>query len=470
MRHTPLQRTTHPRGNILLIVMVFGAIALTVLVMGMSNFAVMENRAARAQLNNQSAFQIAESGVNYYRWHLAHNNVDFQDGTGAPGPYVHDYTDKNGTVVGRFSLNITPPSVASSVVTIRSTGYTLAAPQNRRTIQVRIGFPSLSDYSFLTNSDVWIGNTESVHGKLHANGGIRFDGTTDAPVTSAKITYQCQPQHGSGCNNTTKPGVWGSGGPQSFWKFPVPAFDFNAITVDLASIKSGAASGGFYRSPSGTYGYHLVFQSNGTFLLYKVTALKPLPSPGWSQDVNGVRHRESYDIKNQTSLGTYSLPANGLMFFEDHVWAEGTLHGRVTIGSGRFPVNQNTYTSIIIPNSIIYTNKDGSDVLGLMAQKDVLLPRYSPDTMEIDAGLIAQNGSAQRFYYPGNILSKLTIYGSVVSNGVWTWSWVSGGGAIISGYKNTNTTYDANLTYGPPPAFPVGTEYTVISWDEVKNP
>ena len=187
-------------------------------------------------------------------------------------------------------------------------------------------------------------------------------------------------------------------------------------------------------------------------------------------DVKGKKHYESYDIKTEVSQGNFAIPANGLMFFEDQVWVNGTVKGRATIGSGRFPVNQNTYTSIVIPNSIVYSTKDGSDALGLMAQKDVLLPRYSPSSMEIDAALIAQNGSAQRFYYSGNILIGLSIYGSVVSNGVWTWSWVSSGGAVVSGYKNTNTSYDVNLTYGPPPAFPVGTEYKVISWDEIKNP
>lgn len=458
-----------PRGNILLVVMVFGTMAITTLVMGMTNFAVMENRAAREKNYSEIAFQIAEAGINYYRWHLAHAPSDLQDGTGAQGPYVHDYKDKNGMVVGKFSLGITAPPNGSSVITITSTGYTLANPKNKRTLKVRIGFPSLSDYSFLTNSDVWIGNTEVVHGKLHANGGIRFDGQADAPVTSAKTTYQCQSMHGSGCNNTTKPGVWGSGGPQSFWKFPVPAFDFNGITIDLAKIKTGAQNGGFYRSASGKYGYHIVFQANGTFNVYKVTALKALPSPGWGMDVNGKKHYESYDIKTEALQGNFAIPVNGFMFFEDQVWINGTVKGRATIGSGRFPVNQNTYTSIIIPQSIVYSTKDGSDVLGLMAQKDVLLPRSSANTMEIDAALIAQNGSAQRFYYMGNILTSLTVYGSVISNGVWTWSWVSGGGSTVSGYKNTNATYDANLTYGPPPAFPVGTEYKIISWDEIKN-
>lgn len=456
------------RGSILMLALVFGAIAITAIVNGLAVFGVMENRAAKFKHNNEMAFQVAEAGIEYYRWHLAHSPADFQDGTGGSGPYIHSYQDKNGQIIGNFSLEITPPAFGSSVATISSTGYTLDQPNTKRKLQARIGFPSLADYAFLTNSDVWIGDNESIHGKLHANGGIRFDGTADAPITSAKETYICKPIFGSGCNNTIKPGIWGAGGPQNFWKFPMPAFDFNSITVDLSQIKTGAQNGGFYRSSSGAYGYHLKFKSNATFDLYKVTSLKPLPSPGYGKDVDGKKHYESYDIKTETSQGTFNNPGNGLIFIEDQAWVEGTVKGRLTVGSGKFPVNPTTDTSIIIPNNLLYTTKDGSDSLGLMAQKHILLPRYSPQDLEIDAAVIAQNGSAQRFYYSGNILDNLIVYGSVISNGIWTWSWVTQGGAVVSGYQHTQTTYDANLTYAPPPAFPVGTEYHLISWREIR--
>ncbi|MCX6778866.1 MAG: hypothetical protein NTU97_01385 [Candidatus Magasanikbacteria bacterium] len=455
-------------GTILLTALVFGAIAITMIFNGVAVFGVMENKAAHFKHNSEQAFQIAEAGVEYYRWHLAHYGSDYTDGTGGAGPYVHDYKNKDGQVIGQFSLAITPPAFGSSIVTITSTGYTAEQPNTKRKLQMRLGFPSLADYAFLTNSDVWIGDNESIHGKLHANGGIRFDGTADAPITSAKPTYVCKPVFGNGCNNTVKPGVWGSGGPSEFLKFPVPAFDFGAITIDLSDIRSGAQTGGFYRSSSGSRGYHIKFKSNGTFDFYKVTSLRSVPSPGYGKDVDDVKHYESYDVSAETLLGNYVNPSNGLIFIEDQVWVEGTVKGHITIGSGKFPVNPNTYTTIVIPNNILYTTKDGTDSLGLIAQKHILIPRYSPNNLEIDAAVIAQNGSAQRFYYTGNILDNLTIYGSVVSNGVWTWSWVTQGGSVVSGYRNTVTNYDTNLTYNPPPSFPMGTEYHVISWREIK--
>ncbi|MCL5774701.1 MAG: hypothetical protein M1333_00650, partial [Patescibacteria group bacterium] len=60
---------------------------------------------------------------------------------------------------------------------------------------------------------------------------------------------------------------------------------------------------------------------------------------------------------------------------------------------------------------------------------------------------------------------KITIYGSVASFGIWTWSWVDGWGNTISGYQYTQTTYDSNLLFAPPPSFPLTSSgYVPISW------
>ena len=79
------------RGQALISVLVLGSIAFTIIVTGIVSYAIMENRASNFKHNREMAFQIAEAGINYYRWHLAHNKTDYQDGTGVPGPYVHAY-------------------------------------------------------------------------------------------------------------------------------------------------------------------------------------------------------------------------------------------------------------------------------------------------------------------------------------------------------------------------------------------
>src|SRR6185295_13720403 len=180
-----------------------------------------------------------------------------------------------------------------------------------------------------------------------------------------------------------------------------------------ATIKSAAQTAGIYLAPSNAQGYSLVFKNDGTIDFYKVTSLNSDPS---GQDVNGVTHNNSIDYKNRTLLYNMAIPANGLIYSEDQTWVEGVVKGRAMVVAAVLPYNAATAPSIRIQNSITYFAKDGTNSLGLIGQQDVLVGYLSPATLEIDAALIAQNGSAQRYYYAGNILGTITIYGSTASN------------------------------------------------------
>lgn len=444
-----------PEGNILLFVMVFGALSFSVIVGAIASYGIVENQAARHTYNREQAFQVAEAGVNYYRWHLAHNKNDYQDGTGLPGPYVHSYQDKDGKVIGYYSLEIIPPLSGSTVVTIKSTGWLDAQPSSKRVVQARVGFPALTDYALLADTDVWIGDSEFTNGKFHANGGIRFDGTGNAPITSALPTYTCKPYHG--CNNVTKPGVWGMGGSTAYWQYPVPAKDFNAVTAKLAEIKTGAQNGGLYLSSSGKQGWRLEFRSDGTIRAYKVNTTNCYKG----LDVNATTYVwYCIDIKTLANYISYPMPTNGYIYVDDMVWVDGTVKGRATVGTG-------AGKSIIFNDDVVYLAKDGTNVLGLIAEQNILIPFNAPTDLEIDAAMLAQKGATKRYYYSNNVKGDLITYGSTISAGLWTWSWVSGGGTVVSGYQTTNSTYDVNLTYNPPPGFPVGSEHQLISWEEL---
>ena len=154
-------------------------------------------KGSRNLLHREQAFQVAEAGIDYYRWHLAHDQTDYQDGTGGPGPYVHDFLNKDGVKIGEFSLEIIPPPAGSTVVTIRSTGTILADPSIERAIEVRLAKPSIAKYAFVTNSNVMYGTGDEVFGPIHANGGVSFTGTALAHniVTSARADYD-DPDHG----------------------------------------------------------------------------------------------------------------------------------------------------------------------------------------------------------------------------------------------------------------------------------
>jgi hypothetical protein len=444
---------------LIIIIFIISTVAVPLLASITQNLRLLRATGAREQ-----ALQIAEAGVNYYQWHLAHYVADYQDGTGGAGPYVHNYIDfATQQNIGKYSLVITPPSNGSTIVTIQSTGWTNYDPNTKRVITARYGIPSLAQYAFLSNDIIWIGDTETVNGQMQSNNGIRFDGNGNAPIQSAKSTYTCPSNQGSPCP-VSQNGVWGSA-PQAtknFWKYPVPAIDFSAMTSNLATIKTNSQSGGIYLPPSNAQGYSLVFNIGGTVSVYKITSLLNNPT---GYDVNGNPHNESVDYNKRTLQFTQAIPTNGAIYVEDNTWVEGIVKGRVMLAAAKLPYNAGSAPTIYIPNNITYAAKDGTNVLGLLAQKDVVITYRAPNTLEVDAALIAQNGSAQFFYYNNTIKTQITIYGAIMSYGQWTWSWVDGSGNIISGYTNTVDTYDGNLLYGPPPSFPVSASgYQQLSW------
>jgi len=265
--------------------------------------------------NRDTAFYIAEAGINYYRWHLAHAQGDYQDGQNYPGPYVHEYKDKDGTVVGIFSLEIDPPPAGGTVVVIRSTGWVLSQPASARTIQVRFGYPGLTDYVFVEDVVMRFSQTTEVHGKVHSNIGIEFNGTTDSFVESATSTYY------DTSYSQWKPGVWGTGGPAEFFNFPVASKNFDSISADLKDLEELAdTADGDYLGSSGDDGFHIKFLADGTYNLYTVTRLWCYNGDPYEQGHRWYWSALCFDIRNETLTGNYPIPANGAIFAEDNIW------------------------------------------------------------------------------------------------------------------------------------------------------
>lgn len=477
-------RIAKNRGMILASTFVFGIIAISLIVALTSWFAVVL-KSSRILIAKEQAFHVAEAGIEYYRWHLAHAPTDFTDGTGQPGPYVHDVTDKDGNVIGQFSLNVTAPENGTTIVEIESTGTVTVNPDVERTIRVRLAKPSFAKYAFVANSDMRFGAGTEVFGPIHSNGGVRFDGIAHNLVTSARSDYD-DPDH-SGANefgvhthdSPTDP-LPPAAVPDRFdvfvagRQFPVPAVDFAGMISDLADLKTTAQSAdGRYFAESGGLGYRMVLKTNDTFDLYRVTSLRAVPRSSCTNSA-GQSGWGTWSVQNSTPLGNYSFPSNGVIFVEDHLWISGQINtARLNIGAGRFPDVASTRRNIIINEDLLYTNYDGQDVIGLMAQNNIDIGLYSDTNLQIDAALIAQNGRVGRYYYPGtsstsgcgpyHSRNSITLNGMIATYLRYGFAYSDN-----TGYITRNINYDANLLYGPPPQFPlVSDNYQTISWEEV---
>ncbi len=463
-------------------VLIFGALA-AYLLGGIVGWARLNVKAARQAVNRERALQIAEAGVDYYRWHLAHAPTDFQDGTVGAGPYLHDFRDKDGNVIGQFSLEITPPPLGSTLAVVKSSGSVGGETPAERAIEVRFAKPSIAKYAVAANDVMRFGEGTEVFGPIHSNQGIRFDGIAHNIVSSAVASYN-DPDH-TGGNEFGVHTHSGSTDPlppaavpsrtdvfQVGRQFPVPVVDFAGITADLAQMKTDAQASGFYRASAGALGYHIVLKTNDTFDLYRVTNLVNAPSGCTnSQSQTGWG---TWSIQNQNLIGNYAFPANGIIFLEDDVFVDGQIDGaRLTIVAAFLPDNPPFRKNIIINNDLLYTTYDGSDVIGLIAQGNVTVGLVSEDDLRIDAALIAQNGRVGRYYYrppsggsqrcsPNHVRQTITLWGMIATNQRYGFAYTDG-----TGYLIRNLNYDGSLLYGPPPSFPLTSDqYVTLTWEE----
>lgn len=481
------------KGTILVQALVFGTISV-VMIGSLVAWAGVNIKASKVGIKREQALQIAEAGIDYYRWHLAHSPTDFTDATTTPGPYVHDFYDKDGIKIGTFSLDITPPALGFTLVRIKSIGRVDSDPSIYREITVQLAKPSLAKYAVVANADMRFGQGTEVFGPIHSNGGIRFDGLAHNIITSAKDKYN-DPDHTGNDEFGVHTHVVLPGGSvsdtfraleappsvvqnrtdvfESGRQFPVPAVDFVGMTTDLSQIKTNAQSAGKYIPSSGAQGYRILFKTNDTYDLYRVNNLLSAPN-GCSNTQNqtgwGTWSIRTTGSGNQTLIGNYANPTNGLIFVEDHLWVEGQINtARITVAAGRFPDNASTRPNITVNSNLLYTNYDGQDVLSLISQGNINVGLSSLDTLRIDAALVAQNGRAGRYYYSNSCgtsyqRAQLTLYGMIGTNGRYGFAYTDG-----TGYTTRNIIYDANLLYGPPPSFPLTSDqYQTISWDETK--
>ncbi len=465
------------RGGQLAIELLFLSAIVIALIGGFVSLAVsFLNLSVRAQ-NEAQAQAIAEAGIEYYKWHLAYAPQDFTDGTGKPGPYVHQYYNETGADIGQFSLSIIPPSNGSTIVTITSTGSVNADASVKKMIRVRLGIPSFAQYAWAMNSPVYFGSTAQVYGTIYSNNGIHFDGVAHNLVESALTTYT-DPDTGlnewavytDGPPADPQPPTPYGAQPNIFLagrSIGVPAIDFAGITADLAAIEAEAQASGTYFGNSGAKGWDLALATT-SYSLYTVTATSS-PSRYCLQSSAGQTGWDLWSIANETLYATGTIPQNGDMFFADNLWVRGNVDGvRVTIASARFPANPTTYSNITVNNSITYTNFNGSDTIALVSQNNINIGYASDNNLTIDAALIAQNGWIGRYYYSSYcgtdyLRNLLTTYGTMATN------LRSGVFYGTSGYENRTYNYDANLLYSPPPSFPLTTDgYQLLSWQELQ--
>ncbi|MFM2374450.1 MAG: hypothetical protein RLZZ234_445, partial [Candidatus Parcubacteria bacterium] len=225
------------RGYLVLLALVFGGIFFAIIT-SFTGFVVTQSISQTAKVDKERALEIAEAGLDYYKWYLSHYPNDVTHGTTTPGPYVIPYEDPEAGRIGEFALTINGNMVCGDLasVDITSTGTADSAPSIHRAVYGRYARPTVSEFAYIINSNVWAGADRTIVGPYHSNGGVRMDGTNNSTVSSGVETWSCTSSFG--CSPTqTKDGVFGAGPNSSLWSWPSPPINFTGLSVDLAAMK-----------------------------------------------------------------------------------------------------------------------------------------------------------------------------------------------------------------------------------------
>ncbi len=479
--------------------LVIAFMGIFLLIMGtITGYAFEQSKYGRALYGREQALGIAEAGLEYYRWFLAHNPGNLTNGTGLPGPYTYTVNDPEGGTLGSAAISVTGNSQCGVIqsIDLTSKGTSNLNPGFPRTIAVRYMQPSVAQYSVLSQSNVWYGQGENLSGPALSNNGFHMDGTSNSTVSSALPSWYCDRY--AGCDGLSgrptsqnEPGVFGTGSDSHLWSYPVSTVDFPGMTTNLNTLEGYAQSSGIYLSGTANYvngvqqgssyppvggtsskGYHLVLNDDGSMDVYRVTSVSGVlgyrpDGSGWNTD---------YDIiSSQTYMNTFTPSSNcAVVYVQGTTWLEGVVSGKYTIVAadpGAFNPD------VILSNNLSYKTYDGTSGLAVIAEHSVRVPINSPDTMSIRGIFVASNGYFARDYYDSSVGStylsyihrtQVTVGGTVVSSQQSTLNWCGGTcPPYDSGYNTTIYNFDQVLAFQPPPFTPIAsTDYGFVLWRE----
>ncbi|MDO8521755.1 MAG: hypothetical protein Q7S08_00515 [bacterium] len=492
-------RYSRSRGVTVVLVLVFMGI-FALLTGSIVGYVFEQGKYGRALTAREQAVHIAEAGLEYYRWYLAHNTSVLPNGTGLVSPYTYQVNDPEGGNLGSAIVTATPTLQcgAAQWFDLSSVGTASGAPTFPRTLQARYLKSSVAEYSYILNSNVWQGS--DVVGPYHSNGGIHMDGANNSNVTSKVSTWTCDSTYG--CSpSQSKPGIWGNGTGFNLWSYPAADIVFDSMSVNFSTLKTYAETSGIYLAPTAAYvagvqqgssyssvgsddqhGYHIVFRSDGKIDAYRVTGTSAVTSihidntSQWATDY--------HTIVSETLLtgSPFTIPSGcSIIYSQAKVWLEGTVSGKITVIAADTTGVINP--DIILQNNISYAAGDGTTGLTAVAQHSVLYPLIVPDQMSVRGIFVAQSGYYGRnfynCYYGGADSRKtsLTLQGTIVSKqrpvarwGYNSLGWGCAGGGSSSDYSGFNTrttTYDRILAFSPPPFTPATTvDYKLTMWRE----
>jgi len=463
-------------------ILVFGTVFM-ILLSGLLGFVLSQFKMSRVELAYEQALHIAEAGLDRYRWYLVHKADEIATGVeiGCPPSDCIDCAECEYEVslpgigvIGRYIIDVEEERSCDITTAIKAEvrAWTLDYPNIDRRLRVHYIKPTVAEYSYIINDNVWAGSDRIILGPYHSNGGIRMDGENNSLVTSEQEEWICTSSFG--CDSCPSPCYysWGcrcpgvfttANGNEDLFRSGVSHFDFEGITVDLGIVKNLTLNQGkgLYLPPSNQEGYHVIIND-------RQVSVRVVEDTNYiyAYSTEQGYFWEPSLIDDQGSATNYNLSDCGLIFIEDQVWLEGEVGGKITMAVGDL-ITPGLDRGVWLLDGVSYNDDDSSFVL--MSQDSALISPDGPDYMDLEGIFIAQNGKFGINHYSSSNYKKelLTINGTIVSNGRVGTKWTSGG-VWASGFRERRSIYNPDMSFNPPPFLPaILEEFMFKGWEEL---
>ncbi len=374
----------------------------------MNNVGVQALTNALTYYENSQRYNVAQAGANFActqlfldkTWRTGYSNVSF-----------------NG---GEFSVTAVDTTVGRVKVT--SVGTYLGETQTVIVVLQPSSFAKFAYFSDNEPSSIKWGNGDTVWGPYHSNTKLYYTGR---PVFYGKVTTR-NGKSGSGA------GPKFLGGYETGVNVPLP--------TDLAPTKDSAIARGRYTATTDTV--WATFNSDATITV-KIGAAAATTTP----------------------LSTYAT--NGVIVFEGAILrVKGTVSGQVSLSC--ITNGGGAGGRVLIDDDIKYlnnplTNPASTDVLGLIATKEILVANTTPNNtggVDIQAALYSQTkGLGAQNLSSGGIKGSIRLLGGTTQGQRQVV--LSGSNGYYKSYY-----YDERLMVSSPPGFPFTGGFEIVSWYE----
>ncbi len=444
-----------------LVAMMFIVALMAVLATTMIGVVVGEEQNTGRSVTLQTSYQAAEAGIDNYTSKLVEDQLYYThyvagaesvrkatNGTlisaGAAWPYDLNWSYPGGHDTWQalpnsyqYNLEIIPPSLASAGgITILSTGRPSGDTKmaDWRSVQTVIRPASLADFYRFVDGNVSFGSSTSTFGQIYATGSVSHSGDYYANI------YAYGGYSGGATPHNNAKVYSGSTAVKGI--LPDAPYSFSSFLSSLTDISNAANNGASppatsngpqYFANSSVAAWQLVFNSNGTF-----TAQSCQQTGG--KDVAAV-------VPTCGAATTYPVPSNGAIYSPQTIIVSGQVHGRVTVASNN---------DIDVAGNISYVTP-GQDVLGLVAESDLVVTQYAPPNLTWSAAVLAETGSWGSYSSDGSH-GTMTFTGSSATKL----------GGDFTMFDTRLYYYDQNLLFLSPPWFPtLSDSYTTVLYRQV---